>query len=220
MKKIMTSIIIALLAVCSVFSKDLFTENGQNNSSLEINNFDAKFLRVTDNDIDTLSVYDLLPKHGLSLICFSENWCDPSYKEFNRLYNDSIVDYLKLKDIRLIVLAAQYPFLNINRLDTLARNRIEQDFEIYYYANHSDGHIVSFPCIWLVDSLKRVIYHSVGLQDDYGQIKNRIETSINKHCPRCDGTGKVEPNRHSDPDESVGICRMCGGSGRINGIIM
>ena len=32
-----------------------------------------------------------------------------------------------------------------------------------------------------------------------------------RNCPRCNGTGKVKPNLRGGPDESVGICPLCGG---------
>ncbi len=36
-------------------------------------------------------------------------------------------------------------------------------------------------------------------------------------CPRCKGTGKIKPIRHSQhPDECVGICGLCHGSKKIN----
>lgn len=32
-----------------------------------------------------------------------------------------------------------------------------------------------------------------------------------RNCPRCKGTGQVKPNLRGGPDESVGICPLCGG---------
>lgn len=32
-----------------------------------------------------------------------------------------------------------------------------------------------------------------------------------RNCPRCKGTGQVKPNLNGSPDESVGICPLCGG---------
>lgn len=157
MRSFISLMIIVSLAVCSTFAQDLYTESPQREGYMEINDSDAKFIKVTDTDIDTVSVCSLLPQHGFSLICFSENWCGPSYREFDKLYNDSIIEYLKKNDTRLIVLAEKYPFLNVNRLDSVAKNNIESDFEIYYYANRSDKHIDYFPCIWLIDPHKRII---------------------------------------------------------------
>lgn len=215
MRKFIISIILGLLVIGSASPKDLFTESTTRTGFMDISTPDARFLRVTDVQIDTISVYSLLPKDGFSLICFSENWCEPSYREFNRLYNDSIIEYLKKNNTRLIVLAEKYPFLNVNRLDSIALNNIESDFEIYYYANSSDRHIASFPCIWLIDSNKRVIYQSLGLKDDYRPLKDKVEAYIKHRCRRCKGTGQVKPNRHGGPDESVGICPLCGGKGRL-----
>lgn len=214
MRKFIISIILGFLVIGSACPKDLFTENSVWTGGMEISTPDAQFLRVTDTRIDTISVYTLLPNNGFSLICFSENWCEPSYREFNKLYNDSIIGYLKNNNTRLIVLAEKYPFLNVNRLDSIAQNNIESDFEIYYYANRSDRHIKLIPCIWLIDSKKRIIYHSEGLKDNYRLLKDKFETYLKHRCRRCKGTGTVKPDRHGGLDESVGICPLCGGKGR------
>lgn len=222
MKKLIYLFIICFIAIDATYSKDLITAKSTDSNDLcciEISNPDAKFIRVTDAAIDTISVNDLLPEKGeLSLICFSENWCKPSYREFNTLYNDGVIDFLKNNKTRLIILAYDYPFINVNQLDTLARDNIESDFEIYYSANRNDRHIESFPQIWLVDSHKCIIFHSQGVLKDYNNLKENIKQYNSNHiCPRCNGTGKVEPSRYryGDPDTSVGICRMCGGKGSL-----
>lgn len=219
MKKLISLAIISVFVFSIAFPKDLFTRNVENDGRIEINSPDATFLRVTDTNIDTISVDYLLPHKGeLSLICFSENWCNPSYTEFNRLYNDSIIEFLKENETRLIILASKYPFLNINRLDSIASANIESDFEIYYNTNRNDSHIGTFPCLWQIDSKNSIIYHSVGLKEDYSQVRDSLENFINKNhnsCHRCKGTGRIKPNRNGGPDESVGICPWCGGSGHI-----
>lgn len=48
-------------------------------------------------------------------------------------------------------------------------------------------------------------------QPNINELKNYTAT-----CPKCKGTGKIKPNRHSQhPDECVGICGRCHGYGKI-----
>ncbi len=43
-------------------------------------------------------------------------------------------------------------------------------------------------------------------QEEFERIYLKI-----RNCPRCKGTGQVKPNLRGGPDESVGICPLCGG---------
>lgn len=213
MRKLLILIFILFVAVSSISSQDLFTERHPNSRYMEINNTKAEFLKLSNTEIDTLSVWSLLPKMGFSLICFSEKWCSPSSKEFNKLYDDSIIDFLKRNGTRLIILSREYPFLNLNSLDSIARDNIDKDFEIYYYGNQSDNHVKAIPCMWLIDCHNKIIYHSIGLQDDYSEIIENVKAAIKSQCPRCKGTGRVTPNKYGGPDEAVGLCGLCGGRG-------
>lgn len=48
-------------------------------------------------------------------------------------------------------------------------------------------------------------------QPNINELKNYTAT-----CPKCKGTGKIKPNRHSQhPDECVGICGLCHGKRKI-----
>jgi len=174
----------------------------------DITNHNAHFIRVTDTEVDTVPLSKLLPSNDIVLISFCENWCKPSYSEINMLYKDGIIDFLKSKNVRLIILARKYPFLLVNQLDSTASDNIERDFEIYYYR---DDLAASFPNLWIVAANHRLIYHSEGLQHDYLNIKDALNQYLSTRCPKCKGTGRVKANPHGDPDESVGICPWCGG---------
>lgn len=99
-------------------------------------------------------------------------------------------------------------------MNSITRNHIKSDFEIYYYSNHTDKYIGEFPCIWLIDTNRQIIYHSVGLKEYYGHLKDKIETYVKHKCLWCNGTGRISPIRHGDPDESAGIYPLCGGKER------
>lgn len=52
------------------------------------------------------------------------------------------------------------------------------------------------------------------------QLKAQDSEFINQRvhyvCHRCYGSGRVAPNRYGGPDECVGICGLCRGSGKGN----
>ena len=93
----------------------------------------------------------------------------------------------------------------------------------------------SFPCIFFFDGQGNIMFCSKGYDPDANTLW-LLDKTIAEHfnvkpmksitichkcngegyilvCYKCKGTGRCKVNIHGSPDESVGICPICGGSG-------
>lgn len=160
---------------------------------------------------DTIDFRNRLLQNDRKLIIYCANWCNPCYKEFNLLYSQGIIDKLKENDVHLIIVADKSPCLKLNHhlIDGDWNEHILQDFEVYYDVNGSFIKSISdnttFPYCLLMNNTD-VIAESTGLKEDYSFLLDAVQKINSNRCKNCNGTGRVKPNPHGGPDDSVGIC--------------
>lgn len=182
-------------------------------------------LTVSKQQCDTINFYSRLTAPDNKLLLYCASWCPPSYRELNRLYTDGVIDSLINNNFNLIILSDNYPCLNLQHylIEGNWDKRVLEDFEIYYETDNADTILKAlsgnnmFPFLLLVKD-GAIIKKTYGLQDSYSDIIPLIKSQRDKSpakCPVCNGTGRIKPNPHGGPEQSVGICTRCGGSGRI-----
>lgn len=168
---------------------------------------------------DTINFKNRMLQNDRKLIVYCANWCYLSYKEFNLLYSQEIIDKLLDKGFHLIIVAGQYPFLKLNHhlIEGNWNERVMEDFEIYFDVDGKTLNAISgessFPHL-IVMNKSDILVESHGLKENYSFIVDAIK--VLNICPVCNGTGRVKPQpRSGDTDLSVGICRRCGGKGKF-----
>lgn len=170
---------------------------------------------------DTLNFIERLNKGDTKLIYFN-NWCDRCSKEFESIYQKGIIDSLIKRDVSLILIINADMIKDRDRhLPSEIVKVINENFEIYYEINSSfsksfaeNKRNLSSPYMLLISN-GEIIEETIGFQEDYNFLLDKLNRNQYKGCLKCKGTGRVTPNpKFGGPDEAVGICPRCGGSGR------
>lgn len=207
---------LVLLFIYPAFSKKISDVN----SNIPV--FSLKHgMRDTVNLINRLSDKD-------DIFIYYNNWCDRCSKEFKIMYSHGIIDSLIARDVKLFLLT---DVVNINEmrrhLSPEQNKTVNENFEIYYEIGSSfveaireANNTIASPYILLI-SQGEIIDEIIGFQENYIHLLEKIDnnkknTETNKRCPKCKGTGRVTPNpKFGGPDEAVGLCPRCGGSGNF-----
>lgn len=135
----------------------------------------------------------------------------PTMKMQKALESDSL-GFRSKYGIKLYVIYPKYSEADINTFDSFA----PQNATVAFYTSKKYEGTFSEKAM----TPYIVFYDGKGhLHKKEGGTIEELNDSINTEwrykkygiCPRCNGTGRVKPNRHGGPDESVGICSRCGG---------
>lgn len=165
----MKKVLFIIFLICGCFSSKAITDLSQINSQLTAR-------RVSGSQIDTINLQNRLVAPDNKLVLYISNRCPQSYAQLNRLYAAGVIDSLIEADYSLIVIADQYPCINLNsdKIEGGWNQRFLADFEIYYEV---DGQRILedlsgasfFPYLLLIMD-GRIVRQESGLKEDYSEI--------------------------------------------------
>lgn len=202
---------IIIFICCPVFSKKIS----------ELNKNTLPFFSLCHEQRDTINLIRRL-KEGDTKLVYYNNWCTKCTNDFRLMYTQGIIDSLIKRNVNLILLTTENEIQEMKRrLSPEIINTINQNFEIFYEINSSISDLTSengvstSPFMSLISN-DEILYEFAGFNDNFTSFLEIIKNMRYINCRRCRGMGRVTPNPKSgSPDEAVGLCPWCGGSGRF-----
>ena len=157
-----------------------------------------------------------------TMLLFVHSQCEeghlcPILKMQKALESDSL-GFRSKYGIKLYVIYPKYSEADINIFDSF----VPQNATVAFYTSRKYEGTFSekstTPYIVFYDGKGHIHTKEGGTIEELNNSVNREWRC--KKCPKCKGTGRVKPNLRGGPDESVGICPLCGGKrkGSIFGV--
>ena len=167
------------------------------------------------NPVDTVKFHEIP-----TMLLFVHSKCQhghlcPTTRMQKALETDSL-GFRKKYGIKLYVIYPEYSSDDILTFDSFVPT---ENTAIAFYTKHRykgtfyDGNVT--PHVVFFDGKGHIRTKTGG---NVEELKDSVEMEWRDYigyCRRCQGTGRVRPNRFGGPDESVGICPICGGSKRL-----